>query len=183
MHTAKVTVRAALLQLLAENPRHGYQLKVDFEARTGGIWPLNVGQVYSTLDRLVRDGRVTASDDSDAAQKTYRITEDGRREVKDWLSTTPVDTNPPRDELIMKVLLAVGGDAPADGMVLIDEQRADMLAELQRARRQQRGRKDGGNVAEYLAHDALMTRIEADLAWLDRCEERIRADLPGRRKP
>lgn len=176
-----MTIRAALLQLLAEDPRHGYQLKVDFETRTGGIWPLNVGQVYSTLDRLLRDGRVTASDAPDAAQKTYRITEDGRREVKEWLSTTPVDSSPPRDELIMKVLLAVGGDAPADGISLIDEQRSALLAELQLARRQQRRRTEPNDVAEFLAHDALMTRIEADLAWLDRCEERIRAGMPGRR--
>jgi DNA-binding PadR family transcriptional regulator len=185
MHTADVTIRGALLQLLAGEERHGYQLKVDFEARTGGIWPLNVGQVYSTLDRLVRDGRVSATDDpagdkADAAQKTYRITEDGRREVKDWLTATPVDANPPRDELIMKILLAVGSGT-TEAIALIDEQRSAMLAELQRGRRQQRRRREGESVAEYLAHDALMTRIEADLTWLDRCEERIRAGMPGRR--
>ena len=183
MHTAQVTVRNALLQLLAEGDRHGYQLKVDFEARTGGIWPLNVGQVYSTLDRLVRDGRVSTTDDAggDAAQKAYRITEEGRREVKDWLTATPVDTNPPRDELIMKVLVAVGG-GDADAIALIDEQRSAMLTALQQGRRQQRRRQDGDDVAQYLAHDALMARIEADLAWLDRCEARIRAAMPGRRK-
>ena len=104
-----MTVRSAILQLLDEGDRHGYQLKVDFEARTGGIWPLNVGQVYTTLDRLLRDGLVEqVGPQADAGQRTYRITEDGRREVKRWLEASPVDTDPPRDELIMKVLLAIG---------------------------------------------------------------------------
>jgi DNA-binding PadR family transcriptional regulator len=175
-----VTVRAALLQLLAEGDRHGYQLKVDFEARTGGIWPLNVGQVYSTLDRLVRDGRASELEGGDASQKTYRITEEGRREVKGWLTSTPVDTSPPRDELIMKVLLAVGRGG-SEALALIDDQRSAMLAALQTARRQQRRRAEGDDAADYLAHDALLTRLEADLVWLDRCEERVRAASPGRR--
>jgi DNA-binding PadR family transcriptional regulator len=175
-----VTVRAALLQLLDEGERHGYQLKVDFEARTGGIWPLNVGQVYSTLDRLVRDRKVTATENRDVAQKIYRITEDGRGEVKEWLGSTPIDSSPPRDELIMKVLLAVG-DGGAETVALIDEQRSAMLAALQTGRRQQRRRGDTGDIAQYLAHDALLTRLEADLKWLDRCEERIRATTAGRR--
>ena len=104
-----MTVRSAILQLLDEGDRHGYQLKVDFEARTGGIWPLNVGQVYTTLDRLLRDGMVEQiGPQTEAGQRTYRITEDGRRDVKRWLEASPVDADPPRDELIMKVLLAIG---------------------------------------------------------------------------
>ena len=61
-----MTVRSAILQLLDEGDRHGYQLKVDFEARTGGIWPLNVGQVYTTLDRLLRDGLVEQGPQAEA---------------------------------------------------------------------------------------------------------------------
>lgn len=175
-----MTVRAALLQLLGEGERHGYQLKVDFEERTGGIWPLNVGQVYSTLDRLVRDRKVAATEHRDAAHKTYRITEDGRREVKEWLTSTPIDSSPPRDELIMKVLLAAGNGG-AEAIALIDEQRGAMLAALQAGRRRQRRRTDSSDLAQYLAHDALWTRVEADLKWLDRCEERIRSTTSGRR--
>ena len=91
-----MTIRAALLQLLDEEPRHGYQLKVEFETRTGGIWPLNVGQVYTTLDRLARDGCVEeidgaaapAGDKTEASApagspaRTYRITEDGRDQMR-----------------------------------------------------------------------------------------------------
>ena len=55
-------VREGLLALLADGPRNGYQLKVDFEAATGGVWPLNFGQVYTTLDRLARDGLVSRAE-------------------------------------------------------------------------------------------------------------------------
>lgn len=180
MHTAYVTVRAALLQLLGEGDRHGYQLKVDFESRTGGIWPLNVGQVYTTLDRLVRDGRVIESGSGDDGQRTYAITEDGRREMKAWLATSPVDSGPPRDELIMKVLLAIGRGG-RDALAVIDDQRVSLLAALQNGRRAQRIRTGDDVAAERLAHDALLSRIEADLNWLDRCEHTMRASMPARR--
>ena len=76
-------MREVLLQLLQETPRHGYQLKVEFEARTGGVWPLNVGQVYTTLERLARDGCVAELPAGDGPHRTFEITEEGRREVKD----------------------------------------------------------------------------------------------------
>jgi len=182
MHTAYVTVRNALLQLLAEGDRHGYQLKVDFEARTGGIWPLNVGQVYTTLERLVRDGQVVPSATGEGDQRTYAITDDGRREVKAWLDSSPVDNDPPRDELIMKVLVAIGrGGVEAIGV--IDAQRGALLVALQMGRRQQRRRNEDHDWAPRLAHDAVLTRIEADVTWLDRCEALLRAAAPEPTRP
>jgi DNA-binding PadR family transcriptional regulator len=174
-----VTVRPALLQLLDEGPRHGYQLKVDFETRTGGIWPLNVGQVYTTLDRLARDGCVEeieaatapASAGPPGPQRTYRITEDGRGELKAWLGASPTDSGPPRDELITKVLLAIGRNAE-HALDVIDDQRGALLLALQLGRREQRTRQDP---AERLAHDAVLARTEADLTWLDRCEAEVLA--------
>ncbi len=177
-----MTVRSALLQLLDEGETHGYQLKVAFENRTGGIWPLNVGQVYTTLDRLLRDGLVDASTTGgEAASRTYRITEEGRRELKRWLGASPVDTDPPRDELIMKVLLAIGRGT-GNAVALIDDQRGALLGALQAGRRRQRADPDGDDLARSLARDAVLTRIEADLAWLDRCEELLRAASPSRRR-
>jgi DNA-binding PadR family transcriptional regulator len=177
-----VTVRSAILQLLDEGDRHGYQIKVDFEARTGGIWPLNVGQVYTTLDRLLRDGLVAeVGTQSDAGQRTYRITEGGRNEVKRWLAGSPVDADPPRDELIMKVLLAIGR-GPDEALELIDDQRAALLVGLQMGRRRQRAEADGDAPAKRLARDAVLSRIEADLAWLERCEEQVRASSAGRKR-
>jgi DNA-binding PadR family transcriptional regulator len=180
MHTGEVTVRSALLQLLDEGDRHGYQLKVDFESRTGGIWPLNVGQVYTTLERLVRDGSVVESGIGDAGQRTYGITEDGRREVKAWLASSPVDSGPPRDELIMKVLLAIGRGGTGT-LAVLDDQRVALLAALQNGRRSQRTRTGADDGPARLAHDALLSRLEADLHWLDRCEQLVRDSIPTRR--
>jgi DNA-binding PadR family transcriptional regulator len=164
-----MAIRGALLHLLAAGPAHGYQLKGDFEAATGGIWPLNVGQVYTTLERLARDGAVAETGEGEGSQRTWRITEAGRAELADWLAATPVDGPPPRDELLAKVLLALAGDPALAGGV-IDAQRSGLLTRLQVGRRAQRAR--GG--LEAVAQDALLTRIEADLAWLDRCEDLLR---------
>src|SRR5213080_3239436 len=104
-----MSVRHALLALLSEGPKYGLQLRHDFEARTGEVWPLNVGQVYTTLQRLERDGLVASEDGDgeDGPQNRYRITDDGTGELTAWLETPPTDTQPPRDELLIKVLVAV----------------------------------------------------------------------------
>src|SRR5215469_7026083 len=103
-----MSVRHALLALLSEGPKYGLQLREEFEARTGEVWPLNVGQVYTTLQRLERDGLVE-SDDTEVAgpQKGFQITEEGQQELAAWLRTPPDLASPPRDELVMKVLVAV----------------------------------------------------------------------------
>src|SRR4051812_37206692 len=103
-----MSVRHALLALLSEGPKYGLQLRQEFEAGTSEVWPLNVGQVYTTLQRLERDGLV-ASDESpdDSPHKGYRITGDGERELGHWLRTPPDLAAPPRDELVIKVLVAL----------------------------------------------------------------------------
>src|SRR5919106_3921929 len=100
-----MAVREGLLALLSNARRYGYQLKTEFEGATGGIWPLNVGQVYTTLDRLERDGLVTMLEDN--GQKSYEITPAGREELGAWWQAIPVDDPPPRDELMLKVLMAI----------------------------------------------------------------------------
>src|SRR3982750_1961222 len=103
-----MSVRHALLALLSEGPKYGLQLRHEFEARTGEVWPLNVGQVYTTLQRLERDGLVDSDGTGeDGPQRTFRITTDGERELDGWLRTPPDLTAPPRDELVIKVLVAV----------------------------------------------------------------------------
>src|SRR5438874_9953004 len=105
---AVVSVTYALLALLSEGPKFGLQLREEFEARTGEVWPLNVGQVYTTLQRLERDGLVESDDDGqDGPQKGFRITEAGATELTGWLRTPPDMSSPPRDELVMKVLVAL----------------------------------------------------------------------------
>src|ERR1051326_2646813 len=114
-----MSVRHALLALLSEGPKYGLQLREEFEARTGEVWPLNVGQVYTTLQRLERDGLVESDDAAQdgpekspeksrekTPQKAFRITADGAAELAGWLRTPPDMGAPPRDELVMKVLVA-----------------------------------------------------------------------------
>src|SRR4249920_1384877 len=101
-----MSVRHALLALLSEGPKYGLQLRHEFEERTGEVWPLNVGQVYTTLQRLERDGLVVSDGDDDGPKKGYRITADGSAELNDWLQTPPTASQPPRDELLIKVLVA-----------------------------------------------------------------------------
>src|SRR5215469_16773377 len=103
-----MSVRHALLGLLSEGPKYGLQLREEFEATTGEVWPLNIGQVYTTLQRLERDGLVESDDHgADGPQKGFRITPDGTAELARWLRTPPDLSSPPRDELVIKVLVAL----------------------------------------------------------------------------
>src|SRR5262245_26608726 len=102
-----MSVRHALLALLSEGAKYGLQLRQEFEAQTGEVWPLNVGQVYTTLQRLERDGLVESEGDADdGPQRNFRITRRGRSELDAWLRTPPDLSSPPRDELVIKVLVA-----------------------------------------------------------------------------
>jgi len=169
-------VREGLLALLDDGARYGYQLKTSFEGATGGVWPLNVGQVYTTLDRLQRDGLVTAIEPSagdgagDAAKKSYQLTAAGREELGAWWRAVPVADPPPRDELMLKVLLAIehGREHALD---VVTRQRTALVALLQQRRRD--GRDGVTTVAARLVADALVVRAEADLRWLDLCEARL----------
>ncbi len=169
-----MAVREGLLALLHEGPRYGYQLKTEFEAATGGVWPLNVGQVYTTLDRLQRDGLVEVrgiEGETAPSQKTYAITVDGVAALGEWWEAVPSDDPPPRDELMLKVLMAIErGDDHA--LRVITHQRTVLLTLLQ-AKRKERRTTAGETLAARLVTDALVARAEADLRWLDTCEEHL----------
>ena len=173
-----MAVREGLLALLEEGRRYGYQLKTEFEGATGGIWPLNVGQVYTTLDRLERDGLVTMTEDS--GQKSYEITAAGREELGAWWQAVPLDDPPPRDELMLKMLMAIEHGAE-HALAVLTRQRTALLTLLQQRRREGRARAekapagDPEALASRLVADALVVRAEADLRWLDLCESRLTA--------
>ena len=168
-----MSLRQGLLALLQEEPKHGYQLKTEFEHATGGMWTINVGQVYTTLDRLIRDGFVDA-DESDE-QKQYRLTREGSQQLEHWWQTVPGDEPPPRDEMLVKVLLAIA-TAPDTAVEVITTQRTAVLELLQERRRATRARATTpATMADALAADALVVRAEADIRWLDLCEARVLA--------
>src|SRR3954470_16197855 len=107
-YSVGMSIKYGLLALLERGPQHGDQLRTEFDAATGAAWPLNVGQVYTTLDRLERDGLVAQDGDADAdARIAYRITDDGRRELRIWFGSPVSAKSAPRDELAIKLALAV----------------------------------------------------------------------------
>ena len=144
-----MSVKHALLSLLEQEPMYGYQLRTEFEARTGSAWPLNVGQVYTTLTRLERDGLVepaahveggeAAGDTQTQTQVRYRLTEAGRDEVATWFTTPVTRTQPARDELAIKLALAVTVPG-VDVGTLIQRQRSASMQALQDYTRQLLGR-------------------------------------------
>ena len=169
-----MSVRQAMLALLEQGPMYGYQLRAEFEDRTGSTWPLNVGQVYTTLSRLERDGLVEAAGTDDEGHALYRLTEEGRTELSAWFSTPVRRTQPPRDELAIKLALAVtitGVDVPA----VIQAQRSATLRALQDYTRLKQGSREEGppGLAWSLVLDSLVFAAEAEIRWLDHCEARL----------
>ena len=167
-----MSVRHSLLALLAGEPAHGYGLKSGFEKSTAGAWPLNVGQVYTTLARLERDGLVSADSGGDEERSTWRITREGRAELAAWYAA-PVDDRPVRDELAIKVLVALAAGS-VDVTKILQAQRTATLERLQEWTRSKRRADPEADLAWLLLLDALILKAEAEVKWLDLCEERLR---------
>jgi DNA-binding PadR family transcriptional regulator len=182
-----VSVRHALLALLSEGPKYGLQLRQEFEAKTGEVWPLNVGQVYTTLQRLERDGLVESDDgDGDGPQKGFRITGAGQDELLDWLRTPPDTDVPPRDELVIKVLVALSVPGVDVGEIL-QVHRRHLVEAMQRYTSLKRDAAED-DVGLALVVDAELFRLEAVVRWLDAAEVRLRrfpatAPVPVARRP
>ncbi|WP_427016361.1 PadR family transcriptional regulator [Pseudarthrobacter sp. P1] len=175
-----MSIRHSLLALLQDAPRYGYQLRSEFEERTGATWPLNIGQVYTTLDRLERDGLVQNDGDDGEGHVIYSITAAGAAEVEGWFAQPVHQSHPPRNELAIKLALAVtlpGVDVSA----VIAAQRSASMTSLQdytRSRRASPAAEAGvrpapGDTAWLLVLDSLIFATEAEIRWLDHCESRM----------
>ena len=180
-----MSVRHSLLALLSEGPTHGYGLKTEFEAATGEVWPLNVGQVYTTLGRLERDGLVTAETDAEG-QKVYEITGAGRDELRRWFETPVPREVIPRQELAIKLVFALRSGR-ADVTAVVQRQRAATVRALQDITRLKAEAESRGDLAWLLMLDALVFQGEAEARWLDMCEARLARENiaagPARRHP
>jgi DNA-binding PadR family transcriptional regulator len=166
-----MSVPHSLLALLERGSVHGYGLKSDFEAATGGVWPLNEGQVYTTLGRLERDGLVSVGVDSEG-KKLYGITDAGRAELWRWFET-PVERDVvPRQELAIKLVFAVRSE---EGEVahVIQRQRTATLRSLQELTRLKANADDEQDLAWVLVLDGLVFQAEAEVHWLELCEARL----------
>lgn len=183
-----MSVKHGLLALLTEGPAYGAQLRTMWLARTGESWPLNVGQVYTTLGRLERDGLVVADGGPDEDGKIpYRLTDAGRAEVEGWWSSPVASAEVPRDELAIKLALAVSVDG-VDLASLVQRQRVASMAHLRGLTREKARAEDAvdaarqhtggdlvGELSRLLVIERLIYTTEAELTWLDQVEARARA--------
>ena len=167
-----MTIPHALLALLAEGPKIGLRLKQEFEARTGVVWPLNVGQVYTTLSRLRRDGLVAASQDESGrpSGNLYRITGTGWSALREWLSAPSQNRAPHRDEVVIKVMVALSVPG-VDPVKVVQDHRRAAIEDMQQYTR---FKGAGDDLALALVADAQLFRLEATVRWLDSCEARLR---------
>ncbi len=165
-----MSIKFAILAMLDEQPRHGYELKTEFDRRTNGTWPLNVGQVYTTLDRLERDRLVLRGAEDGEGRVDYYITETGRKQVREWF-VTPVSTAPPRDELAIKIAFAATTPG-IDVSEMIQVQRRETMRALQN-HRQARRTVDEDDLAGQLMLDSFVFSAEAQIRWLDNCETAV----------
>lgn len=168
-----MSVRHALLALLSDGPKYGLQLRQEFESRTGEVWPLNVGQVYTTLQRLERDGLVQSEDaGEDGPQKGFRITEGGKTELDAWLQTPPDLSSPPRDELVVKVLVA--RQVPGVDVHDLIQRHRRYLVELMQQWTRLKESDAGTDLSFGLAVDAELYRLDSVVRWLDAADGRIK---------
>jgi DNA-binding PadR family transcriptional regulator len=178
-------IRRGILALLERGPMHGYQLRGEFETATGATWPLNVGQVYTTLGRLERDALVTPDAGADADGKvTYRITDAGRAELERWFVTPLEHRARPRDELAIKLALALTTPG-VDARRVVGHQRTATLRALRELTRLKAQADASTDAAWLLVNESLIFHAEAEVRWLDHCEaqltdgERERAPRPA----
>ncbi len=170
-----MSVRQSLLAILDQGPCYGYQLRTEFDRRTGSTWPLNVGQIYNTLDRLERDALVTKGETDAQGHVFYEITDAGRAEMRAWLDSPVERGQGTRDELAIKLALAAtlpGVDVSA----VIQTQRHASLAQLQSLTRAKYAGSDPDGPEELawsLVVDAMIFTAEAEVRWLDHTEQRL----------
>jgi|HubBroStandDraft_1064217.scaffolds.fasta_scaffold214674_2 DNA-binding PadR family transcriptional regulator len=169
-----MSVRHALLAFLSEGPKYGLQLRQEFEESTGEVWPLNVGQVYTTLQRLERDELIESDDrgEDPGPQKVFHITEAGRQELDTWLRTPSDMTEPPRDELVIKVLAAirVPGVSVHD---VIQVHRRYLIELMQQWTRLKEDEADF-DLTFALVVDAELFRLDSVVRWLDTADGRLK---------
>jgi DNA-binding PadR family transcriptional regulator len=171
-----MSVRNSLLGLLAQRPRHGYELHAAFEAVVGGQanWDVKPAQVYTTLARLAEAGLVVeegVEQDGGPEKRIFAITEQGRGELQAWMAE-PVPSEHQRDEFFLKLMLSVATGI-ADPRRVIYTQRASLYRELHAITTRRAAADPRRELAQILLLDQVVMHLEADLRWLDIVEQRL----------
>jgi DNA-binding PadR family transcriptional regulator len=173
-----MSVKHGLLALLERGPMYGYQLRVAFEESTGGTWPLNIGQVYTTLSRLERDDLVRPLPESDGGQRPYEITDAGRADLAAWFATPVSRGDRPRDELVIKLALALTTPG-VDVRAVVQTQRTATMRTLQEYTRLKAGMDQANELSWRLVLDNILFQAEAEVRWLDHCEASLARYSPS----
>ncbi len=170
-----MSVRQSLLAILDQGPCYGYQLRAEFDRRTGSSWPINVGQVYTTLDRLERDGLVGRGATDDQGHVFYEITAAGREEARSWLRSPVERPNGTRDELALKIALAATLPGIDVDEIVASQRRASVAARdaLRQAHAGAATDPLGADLSGQLVADALLFQAEAEVRWLDHVRDRL----------
>jgi DNA-binding PadR family transcriptional regulator len=166
-----LSLKYGLLGLLVEEPLHGYEVKNRFEAMLGGTWEVNIGQVYTTLQRLERDGLVRpAGERGDRGKLLYEISDSGRKALNEWLAQPDSGPQELREDIYVKLLLAArlaNGDL---GPLLSRQKRAYLQRLRDLNQLEARAKKDGRTDLARLVRGALL-HTEADIKWIDELSE------------
>jgi len=166
-----LSLKYGLLGLLVEEPLHGYEVKNRFEAMLGGTWEVNIGQVYTTLQRLERDGLVRpAGERGDRGKLLYEISDSGRKALNEWLAQPESGPQELREDIYVKLLLAArlaNGDL---GPLLSRQKRAYLQRLRDLNQLEARAKKDGRTDLARLVRGALL-HTEADIKWIDELSE------------
>ena len=167
-----MSVKFGLLALFADGPKYGYQLRTEFEERTGATWSVNVGQVYTTLERLERDGLVAAEGMNPDGRVIYRMTEAGRAALDGWFSTPVTDADRPRNELAIKLLMAATTPG-IDIAAVVQRQRTESLRTMRDYTALRRDADADEDVAGVLLLDSVIFALEGEVRWLDHVETTV----------
>ncbi|WP_030543163.1 PadR family transcriptional regulator [Streptomyces albus] len=166
-------MRLPLLALLAKGPAHGYELKQALEKLLGAAYPQpNIGQIYVTLGRLEKAGLIEGEDVAQTARpnkRIYRLTPAGREAVAAWFEEPTAEPRV-RDEFFMK--LALAPDSGADQIALINKQRRHYLNTMRDLSKLAAAEDRDNRVAQLLIEGAML-HLQADLDWLERCQEEL----------
>ncbi len=166
-----MSVPMSLLAMLKERPMYGLELKNAFEEGTGGVWPLNVGQVYTTLARLERDGLVATAEGGEP-QRLYEITAAGRERVEAWFAEPSPRSTDTRDEAVLKLSFAIRAPG-VDVEAVIQAERRALIEQLQEYTRLKGRSGEDDDLSWAIMLDSFIFSTEARIRWLDACEARI----------
>lgn len=165
-------IKEGLLCLLARGDAHGYQLKSDLETTTGDTWQVNIGQIYTTLQRLERDGFVASTISNGDGRVVYTITDRGRDAAREWMQSPVSLAAAGRDEISLKVLMSLASGVE-DPRRVIEKQRGSTMTLLQDYTNLKGDGQAEDDLAWLLHLDRLILSAEAELRWLERVEARL----------